>query len=74
MEIRATYGGIFIGLGFSCLWFQQPVVYLVVGLAWLSAALSRALSGIVGKAFSSREIGGVVIEACIGMLLMTGIK
>ena len=43
-EIRATYGGIFTGLGVACLWFQQPEVYAAVGLAWILAAVSRTVS------------------------------
>jgi hypothetical protein len=33
-EVRATYGGLFVGLGVSCLWFQSPEMFLVVEHLW----------------------------------------
>ena len=69
-EIRATYGGFFVGLGVGCLWVQKPEVYFVVGLAWLLAAASRIISFALDRSFSSKNIGGVVIEAGIGLLLV----
>ncbi len=71
-EIRATYGGIFIGLGAACLWFQQPKVYVAVGLAWLLAAVSRTVSIFLDQSFSSKNVGGVIVEAGIGLLLVAG--
>ena len=71
-EIRATYGGIFIGLGAACLWFQQPEVYVAAGLAWLLAAVSRTVSIFLDQSFSSKNMGGVVVEAGIGLLLIVG--
>jgi len=71
-EIRATYGGIFIGLGAACLWFQQSEVYVAVGLAWLLAAVSRVVSIFLDQASSSKNAGGVIVEAAIGSLLVAG--
>jgi hypothetical protein len=71
-EIRATYGGIFLGLGVACLLFQQPEVFFAVGLAWLTAAASRTVSICLDRAFSAKNAGGTVIEAGIGLLLVAG--
>ncbi|XOB93783.1 DUF4345 family protein [Pseudomonadota bacterium 24LQ007] len=71
-EIRATYGGIFIGLGAACLSFQQSEVYVAVGLAWLLAAVSRIVSIFLDQAYSSKNVGGVIVEAGIGSLLVAG--
>ncbi len=69
-EIRATYGGIFIGLGVACLLFQQSEVYFAVGLAWLTAAASRTVSIFLDRAFSAKNAGGIIVEAGIGLLLV----
>ncbi|MGP4846233.1 DUF4345 family protein [Marinobacter sp. 1Y8] len=71
-EIRATYGGIFVGLGAACLLFQQSEVYVTVGLAWLLAAVSRAVSIFLDQSHSSKNVGGVIVEAGIGLLLVAG--
>jgi hypothetical protein len=72
-EVRATYGGIFIGLGAACLWFQQSEVYIAVGLAWFLAAVSRTVSLFLDQSFSGKNVGGIIIEAGIGLLLVASI-
>lgn len=71
-EIRATYGGLFIGLGAACLWLQQPEVYGAVGLAWLLAAVSRTASMLLDRSVSGQNAGGVIVEAGIGVALLAG--
>lgn len=71
-EIRATYGGLFIGLGSGCLWLQQPEVYFAVGLAWFLAAVSRTASIFLDQSFTGKNVGGVIIEAGIGLSLGAG--
>lgn len=68
-EVRATYGGIFIGLGVACLLFQQSEVYFAVGLAWLTAAVARTISIFLDRAFSTKNAGGIIVEAGIGLML-----
>lgn len=72
-EIRATYGGLFVGLGAGCLWVQKPEVYFVVGLAWLLAAVSRVISFALDHSFSGKNMGGVIMEAGIGLLLVASV-
>lgn len=72
-EVRATYGGIFIGLGIACLLFQQSEVYVAVGLAWLIAAAARAASIFLDRAFSAKNAGGLIVEAGIGLLLVASV-
>ena len=71
-EVRATYGGIFIGLGVACFLLQQPEVYVAVGLAWLLAAVSRTISIFLDRAFSGKNVAGIIIETSIGLLLVVG--
>ncbi|NWO07533.1 MAG: DUF4345 family protein [Alteromonadaceae bacterium] len=72
-EVRATYGGIFIGLGAGCLFFQESEVYVAVGLAWLFAAAVRTASIFLDRAFSIKNAGGIIVEAGIGLLLVASV-
>ena len=70
-EVRATYGGLFIGLGASCLWFRSSEMFLVVGIAWCLAAAARVVAIFIEHEASPRNIGGVVLEGGIGALFLS---
>ena len=70
-EVRATYGGIFVGLGVAALWFQQPEVYAAVGFGWLSSGWVRTVSVFLDQSFDVRNLGGIVIELGIGLALVS---
>jgi hypothetical protein len=71
-ELRATYGGLFTGLGLACLVLQAPAAYAVAACAWLGAALARLVSMTVDRNPSWLNAGGVALECLIGVLLWTG--
>jgi hypothetical protein len=71
-ELRATYGGLFTGLGLACLVLQAPVAYAVAACAWLGAALARLASMALDRNPSWLNAGGVALELLIGLLLWTG--
>lgn len=70
-EVRATYGGLFIGLGVSCLWFQLPEMFLVVGIAWCLAAVAKFIAVFIEHEASSRNIGGIALEGGVGALFLS---
>jgi hypothetical protein len=70
-EIRATYGGLFVALGVTCLLTQAPGVFLAAGLAWVGAAIGRLFSVVVDSSRSARNLGGIVFELGIGLLLLS---
>ena len=69
-EMRATYGGLFIGLGLACLYLQYPSAYFVGGAAWLGAAAGRLISVVVDASFSAKNFGGICLEDFIGSALV----
>jgi hypothetical protein len=71
-EFRATYGGLFIGLGLVPLLSFHPLAFAVVGLGWLGAALGRLVSIALDKTVSSKNIGAVGFEVAFGCLLLVG--
>lgn len=69
-EIRATYGGLFLGLGAVCLVTRAPEALLAAGVAWLGAAAGRLVSVAVDASRSPKNLGGVAFEAAIGLALL----
>ncbi len=41
LEIRATYGGFFLGIAVLALTSQNNIIFMVLGIGWLSASLIR---------------------------------
>jgi len=72
-EVRATYGGFFLGLGLGCLATQSDTVFLVAGSAWYGAAIARLMSVMADKSRSRENIIGFVVEATVGMMLLSAI-
>ncbi len=70
-EVRATYGGIFVGLGAACLALRTPEAFAVAGAAWLFAALARVASLAVERDASARNLAGVIVESGIGLALLS---
>ena len=69
-EIRATYGGVFFGLGAAAFLYASDGVYLTLALAWFGAAAARSASVFVDKSYDRRNLGGIVMEAAVGFLFL----
>ncbi len=69
-EIRATYGGFFLGIALFALISQNPTVFSVLGIGWLSASLVRLLSCCFGF-YTNKNLMGVIFEGLIGGLCTT---
>ena len=69
-EIRATYGGFFLALGVHCLVVQEDLAFSMLGIAWLGAAGGRMVSVVVDQSREAKNLGGVLFEGCIGVLLL----
>jgi len=71
-EFRATYGGVWLAMGIIALIANEPLVYAVVGLAWLGAALGRVVSILVDRASSRQNWLAVMVELIGALLLLAG--
>ena len=69
-EIRTILGALFVGLGAAVLYFNNPVGYQVLGITYLSMAVTRGVSIFVDDSAVSSNIISVVIEFVIGIILM----
>ena len=71
-EIRATYGGFFIGIAMYALYTQSIDAFFTIGMGWLGAALIRTATLITGS-FSFKNLGAVFFEVLIGIFCMANL-
>ncbi len=69
-EIRATYGGFFVGISLFGIVTQNPQAFVMLGCGWLCAAVVRLVTLFYGFA-TLKNIGGVVLETVIGVLCVS---
>ena len=69
-EIRATYGGVFFGLGAGAFLYASDGVYLTLALGWFGAATVRTASVFVDKSYDKQNIGGIVMEVVVGSFFL----
>ncbi len=71
-EFRATYGGLFIGVGLATLILGSRDAALVLAAAWGGAFLARMVSLVVDKSRSKENVAGLLIEFGVAALLALG--
>lgn len=69
-EVRATYGGLFIGAGLAVVLIGSRNAALVLGAAWAGAFLARLLSFVFDRSRTKENLAGLAIEATIAVLLL----
>jgi hypothetical protein len=69
-EIRATYGGFFFGISVFALVAQNSLVFMALGIGWISAAIVRLVTIILGS-YTSKNLAGVLFEAVIGLMCLS---
>jgi hypothetical protein len=68
-EIRAIFGGLFIGLGVAAFFLGQTA-YQMLGVAYLGIAVARLFSMVFDKSFAQSNIISLVIEIVFGAILI----
>jgi len=69
-EVRATYGGLFIGAGLAVVLISSNDAALVLGAAWAGAFLARATSFVIDKSRTIENAAGLFIEGVMAALLI----
>lgn len=70
-EFRATFGGLFVGLGVTTLVLDSDDAYLVLGIGWLATAAGRVLSIVADPdGRDSRNVQSLGLEGVIAALLL----
>ena len=68
-EIRAIFGGLFIGLGLAPL-FLGATAYQMLGIGYLAIAVARTFSIVFDKSYAQSNIISLVIEIVLGAILI----
>jgi hypothetical protein len=69
-EIRAVLGGFFIALGAAPLVFNDPGMYLMLGIAYLVVAAVRLVSMFVDQSLISSNFISLAVEILFGVILV----
>lgn len=68
-ELRAIFGGLFIGMGIAPLFLGSSAIQML-GYCYLSIAISRVFSIIFDKSYERSNIISVFIEVFFGLILV----
>ena len=68
-EIRAIFGGLFIGLGLAP-FFLGAAAYQMLGIGYLAIAAARSISIVFDKSYDQSNIISLVTEIILGILLI----
>lgn len=68
-EVRATYGGVFIGASLYPLISGAPHAFLTLAACWIMAGLCRLASIVIDRAATRFNITSVVVELLTGTLI-----
>lgn len=71
-EIRAVFGGMFIAFGTACIVTREPVVFAVVGSAWLADVAVRAAAVFVDRVPVRQAATVLGIGSAMGLALVSG--
>lgn len=71
-EIRSVFGGMFIALGVACLLTREPIVFAVVGSAWLADVAVRVVAVAVDRIPARQAAAVLSAGAAVGGLILSG--
>ncbi len=69
-EIRATYGGLIMGLGSYAFWSQTSTAFHCLAIAWFATAIARTVGTLLDGSYSSMTLLFIAIEVGTGILLL----
>jgi uncharacterized membrane protein len=68
-EIRAIFGGLFIGLGLAPLFLGTPA-FQMLGIGYLAIAVARTFSIVFDKSYAQSNLISLVTEIILGVILV----
>jgi uncharacterized membrane protein len=68
-EIRAIFGGLFIGLGLAPLFLGTPA-FQMLGIGYLAIAAARTFSIVFDKSYAQSNLISLVTEIILGVILV----
>ena len=71
-ELRAVFGGVFIGLAAACLVAQMPAAHLAAAAAFAGGAGAKLLSGALEREVFPAALPGLVVDVVAALLFVWG--
>ncbi len=71
-EFRASFGGLWVGLGAIPLITMEPLLFAMAGLIWLTTALGRAVSFALDGTLTRLNGINLLFELGCSLLLLVG--
>lgn len=68
-EIRAVWGGLYLGLGIAGLVFPIPEVYKMIGITYLVSNLNRGISLVIDKSVDCAGLQSISYEVILAVFL-----
>lgn len=68
-EVRATYGGVFVGASLYPLITGEPQAFLTLSACWICAGLARLASAFIDNARTSFNFISIAFEFGVGALV-----
>lgn len=72
-EARVVFGGLHLGGGIMALALHEPLIYMTLGVAWGFGLLARFLSMVVDKTSLQQSLPGIVVDAVMASLFLSGL-
>ena len=72
-EARVVFGGIHLGYSIAALYFQEPVLFIAIGLSWFMGLLARLWSMIADGSSFKQSAPGIVVDAVLAFLFLSGL-
>jgi len=68
-EMRASWGGLLLGLGIAGLVFPLPEVYKTIGIVYVARSLIRGVSMVVEKSIDKVSLQAISYEVILAIFL-----
>ena len=69
-ELRAVFGGVFVGIGLATLLVRTPDAHLVGGAAFLGGAAAKLLSAGLERGVLPAAVPGLLVDLVLGGLFV----
>jgi hypothetical protein len=73
-ELRAVFGGVFIGLAAACLVLAVPAVYWAAAAAFAGGAAAKLLSAALERGVLPAALPGLVVDLAAAALFVLGAR
>jgi len=73
-ELRAVFGGVFVGIGAACLGAASAPAHWTAAAAFLGGAGAKVLSGFLERGVFPAALLGLVVDLVMGCLFALGAR